>query len=506
MRASRARVTSVAKSLTEFPPTRPSWPSSGGGRRRLRLRLGPGIGRLGLCFRCLNGRGRAAAPRSRAPFACRLGAVVGSLVLGLAAERGVRNVDPRADGSLCGLIRVSGAVVRAGCGSRGRLPAAPASPRAAASALARSCLGTLLRLALAHGLGLLDFVLLLGRNRLRLSLLRRLGALAAGSSGRLLRQAFGGDRRELLRGLGADEACVDRPVHDALDARLDLLADELRGVADADRVAVDLAHPGAGIGEVGLHDSGAGMGKVDGYAVCVGDAAKLVGKKVKARVERVMDGTIYASLVGAEAPKELAPITAEGLAEKPTRAAGRKGAEPAEKAEPEPVSAEEEDEVEETEAEAESEVEPEEAAESVPRKRTRRGSRGGRRRRKPAAAAASGSDNGTGDADEAAEAAAGPRIHVPDPSLDSEAEDEASDNGAQPARKRRSRSRRRSPATTVGATEAKAETPDPEPQAESGPPAEGEAPKRKKTRRGSRGGRRRKKAATGATAETPSDS
>src|SRR5579859_4988609 len=254
MRASRARVTSVAKSLTEFPPTRPSWPSSGGGRRRLRLRLGPGIGRLGLCFRCLNGRGRAAAPRSRAPFACRLGAVVGSLVLGLAAERGVRNVDPRADGSLCGLIRVSGAVVRAGCGSRGRLPAAPASPRAAASALARSCLGTLLRLALAlgHGLGLLDFGLLLLRSGLRLGLLRGLGALAAGSAGRLLRQAFGGDRRELLRGLGADEACVDRPVHDPLDARLDLLADELRGVADADRVAVDLAHPGAGIVEADL--------------------------------------------------------------------------------------------------------------------------------------------------------------------------------------------------------------------------------------------------------------
>src|SRR5438067_2500432 len=45
------------------------------------------------------------------------------------------------------------------------------------------------------------------------------------------------------------------------------------------------------LGEVGLHDSNAGMAKVDGFEVCVGDAARLVGKKVKARVERVMDGT-----------------------------------------------------------------------------------------------------------------------------------------------------------------------------------------------------------------------
>src|SRR5204862_4233800 len=49
------------------------------------------------------------------------------------------------------------------------------------------------------------------------------------------------------------------------------------------------------LGEVGLHDSAAGMGKVDGYDVCVGHAGRLVGKKVKARVERVLDGTIYAS-------------------------------------------------------------------------------------------------------------------------------------------------------------------------------------------------------------------
>ena len=38
------------------------------------------------------------------------------------------------------------------------------------------------------------------------------------------------------------------------------------------------------------------------------DAARLVGKKVKVRVERVLDGTIYASLVGAAPAKVPAPI------------------------------------------------------------------------------------------------------------------------------------------------------------------------------------------------------
>ncbi len=249
------------------------------------------------------------------------------------------------------------------------------------------------------------------------------------------------------------------------------------------------------LGEVGLHDPDAGMGKVGGYDVCVGDAARLVGKKVKARVERVMDGTIYASLVGAEAPKGDAPITAEGLAEKPTRA-GRKGAEPAAKPE---VEAEE---VEEPEAEAaaepdtEAEAEPETDTEQpAPRKKTRRGSRGGRRRKKPAAATG---ENGAGPEESGA-----PRIHLPDPLLGTDDEDESGENGAQPARKRRSRSRRRPAAAPV--EEAQTETPQPESEVAEAP-AEGEAAKRKKTRRGSRGGRRRKKPTTAAATETPTDS
>jgi ribonuclease G len=260
------------------------------------------------------------------------------------------------------------------------------------------------------------------------------------------------------------------------------------------------------LGEVGLHDPDAGMGKLEGCDVCVGAAARLVGKKVKVRVERVLNGTVYATLVGAAPAAEPAPITAEGLAEKPTRAA-RKGAEPA--ASPaEPIEAEaEEVEAGETEA-GEAAAEGEEPATAAPRKRTRRGSRGGRRRRKPAAAA-NGSENGAVETEEATEPdPAGPRIHLPDPALGSEAEEEPSDNGAQPARKRRSRSRRR-PAGTAEPAEAPAgEEPEPQdeaPEAAEPGPDETGAPKRKKTRRGSRGGRRRKKPAT-AAAETPSES
>src|SRR5207302_4759539 len=184
------------------------------------------------------------------------------------------------------------------------------------------------------------------------------------------------------------------------------------------------------LGEVGLHDPEAAMAKVDGYDVCVGEAARLVGKKVKARVERVLDGTIYASLAGAAPGKApIPPITAEGLAEKPTRGTPRKGAEPATTPEPEP---EPEPEASEAEAEPEEEAEADvEAAAEVPgagagqqapRKRTRRGSRGGRRRRKPAGAAAA-TENGAAEPEPVG--TSGPRIHVPDPTLGSESESEA---------------------------------------------------------------------------------
>ena len=71
--------------------------------------------------------------------------------------------------------------------------------------------------------------------------------------------------------------------------------------------------------EVGLYDVESGVGKLNGLDIAVGGAAKLVGKKVKIRVERVLDGTAFATLAGA-GKQAAAPITAEGLAEKPTRA------------------------------------------------------------------------------------------------------------------------------------------------------------------------------------------
>jgi ribonuclease G len=188
------------------------------------------------------------------------------------------------------------------------------------------------------------------------------------------------------------------------------------------------------LGEVGLHDPAAGVGKIDGFDVCVADAAKQVGKKVNVQIERVLDGMAYATLVTRTAAVE-EPITAEGEAEKPTRrAAAPKKAEAAVEIEDEEVE------------EPLDEAEPESEEAPKPKKKTRRGSRGGRGRKKPAAAAAA-SDNG--DSPVAA------KIHVPEPDLGEPEPDEA-----------------------------------PEPAADDG----AEAPKpKKKTRRGTRGGRNRKK-------------
>jgi predicted RNA-binding protein with TRAM domain len=207
--------------------------------------------------------------------------------------------------------------------------------------------------------------------------------------------------------------------------------------------------------EVGEHDLQAGVGKLDGLAVNVAGASNMIGKKVKVRVERVLNGTAYATLVQPQAKVADGPITAESEAEKPTRAPRKKAAEepkaeteqparaPRKKAPAKPKA-----EAEKVEAVAE---EPEAAEEEPPKpkKKTRRGSRGGRgRKKKPAAAAAA--ENGQ--AEEPA-AVATATIHVPSPDLGKDGEAEASADGEQP-------------------------------------PA---APKKKRTRRGSRGGRNRRK-------------
>jgi len=213
--------------------------------------------------------------------------------------------------------------------------------------------------------------------------------------------------------------------------------------------------------EVAKHDLRAAMASRDSYTVCVGGAADQVGKSVKVRVERFVDGTAYATLVS-KAKDGAEPITAEGQAEKPTRkpptrrtgGASPKAIEPEvevqETLEVEPVAPDETERVVEAAAEK-----------PTPKKKTRRGSRGGRGRKKPAkpveAAAQEDGDGavpGDGTVPE-------PRIHVPDPTLGHEPELPASE-----------------PVSADGNSQSE----------------DGEAPKpRKKTRRGSRGGRNRRK-------------
>jgi ribonuclease G len=227
------------------------------------------------------------------------------------------------------------------------------------------------------------------------------------------------------------------------------------------------------LGEVGRHDVNAGVGKLDdGLTVIVGNAAGMVGKKAKVRIERVLDGVAYASLVGGKkAPEE--PITAESAAEKPTRKPPAK-----KQAQDEPVEPVEEEEPEEAEAPEEApetgEVEPvaeedETPADQPPKKKTRRGSRGGRRRKKKPATA--GQANGDAPPEQpSAENGEGPKIHLPDPTLGREEEPEAAETPSQNGE------------------------------------GEGEQPKpKKKTRRGSRGGRRRRKPAAAQGGSAPSE-
>jgi ribonuclease G len=187
------------------------------------------------------------------------------------------------------------------------------------------------------------------------------------------------------------------------------------------------------LGEVGLHDPHAGVGKVKNFDVVVAGAATLVGKKLKVRIGAVEEDVAYAEPVG-RADAE-SPITAEAEAEKPTRARKKKTVEE----EPEAEAA----------VEVEAGAEAEEAAEPAPaKKKTRRGTRGGRsRKKKTATATPAESANGDQLVAEQAEAPP-PVIHLPSRELEAE----AAENGDEPA-----------------------------------------PPRKRPTRRGSRGGRNRKK-------------
>jgi len=253
--------------------------------------------------------------------------------------------------------------------------------------------------------------------------------------------------------------------------------------------------------EVGRHDAGSAVGKVDGFAVAVGGAARLVGKNVSAHVERVLDGVAYATLAGVEADTAAAPITAEAQAEKPTRASRAKKPEaPAPEAEPE------------LEPEAASEeiggvAETDEVGETAPKKKTRRGSRGGRNRRKKPAVAVDG-----------AEAADVSEEAVPEPEAEDEVSPAAEDGSGDQAPKKKTRrgSRggrgRKKPSPVAGSNgqpgtppaEAPVPTihvPSSEGEAESATANGDEPAPKKKTRRGSRGGRRRRKPVAAASGE-----
>jgi ribonuclease G len=245
------------------------------------------------------------------------------------------------------------------------------------------------------------------------------------------------------------------------------------------------------LGEVGLHDPHAGTGKIGDVDVVVGDAAKLVGKKVTATITAVTEGLAWAELLApAETPDE--PLTAEAEAEKPTRARrspARKSAEAAgDVAVEEDLAAPDQEEAD-AEPEAELDVEADavstedgEAVPAVPKKRTRRGSRGGKnRKKKPAVAAAA--TNG-GEPVEPAEPDSEPDSEPqPQPQFEAEAETEAAPEPTPEA----------APAGPVihvpdRALEGAAE----------GDDGDGVAPVRKKTRRGSRGGKNRRKKPVGA--------
>jgi ribonuclease G len=264
------------------------------------------------------------------------------------------------------------------------------------------------------------------------------------------------------------------------------------------------------LGEIDKYDAHAGAGKVEDVDVIVGDAAKLVGKKVHVRVTAVTEGTAWAELLTPVEPVD-EPLTAEAEAEKPTRvrrSSSRKKPDDTEVVEGEVLEdddselyAEEEDELEVdvelddavADAPAEGDAPADGDAPVTPKKRTRRGSRGGRNRKKKTATA-----TGTGGAIAAASTNGGEVQAAPDVVAEPDTSAES----------RESESREPEQADEPGGPVI--HVPGRDLGTEDG---DAPAPVKKKTRRGSRGGKNRKKktaAATGAgvalaTADTVGD-
>ena len=313
---------------------------------------------------------------------------------------------------------------------------------------------------------------------------RRLRALAAGSRAQAFRVELADPIASVLVGPGARRLVelealtkkrffLEGKPQTHLDHFVVLSEGKLADLAPAAPVAED-SEVTLQLVEVDRHDAAAAVGKVDGLDVVVADAAGLVGKRLKVRIERVLDGRAYAVLIRKtkDAPE---PLTAEGEAEKPTRKPpARKGgatAKETDSVEAEATAVVDEPEADEAEGPAEAEEQSEAGEAPKPKKRTRRGSRGGRNRKKPATtgeAAASDPEAG-GASKEAPEPERAVTIHVP-------GDDLGRPEGAEPVE------------------EAPAEAPEPEAADEPATADADEAPKpKKKTRRGSRGGRNRKK-------------
>jgi ribonuclease G len=346
---------------------------------------------------------------------------------------------------------------------------------------------------------------------------RRLRSLVAGSRSQAYRVELSAPIAAALIGPGATrlqelETMTKRRFF--LDGKPDMHIDHF--VVLAEGKLVDLApkapvEEGAEIQlelvEVDRHDGGAAVGKVEGFEVCVAEGASLVGKRVKVRVERVLEGVAYATLVR-RLKKVPEPLTAEAEAEKPTRKPpARKDAE----SQPGTIETgdeelEDDDELEETDDDdaevdddelqaAESDVaEPEVAvtADGAPvapvKKKTRRGSRGGKNRKKPASATAAAKP---ADAPEPDAEAVGAEPEMPAPRLQAD-----------------KRVTIHLPADNLGREddEDDAEATTVETPSENGAPgAPGVA--KKKTRRGSRGGKnRRKRTAAAAAASNGAES
>ncbi len=328
---------------------------------------------------------------------------------------------------------------------------------------------------------------------------RRLRALAAGSRAQAFRVELADSIASALVGPGARRLVelealtkkrffLEGKPQTHLDHFVVLAEGKLADLAPAAPVQED-AEVMLQLVEVDRFDAAAAVGKLDGLDIVVADAAALVGKRLKVRVERILDGRAYGILSRKtkDAPE---PLTAEAEAEKPTRKppARRAAVSAVEAVEAPPAEADDEAvlvevEVEEPGPDVEETTEAEGEAAPTPKKKTRRGSRGGRKRKKTTTAAdgdgAPADVEGDGASDEAPEADRAVTIHVPGEDLGRESSvEEVVEVAPEPA---------------ADGSEVAGDHPAAEDVGD-------DAPKpKKKTRRGSRGGRRRKKPATAAS-------